>query len=79
MAFLASATLGKRQSNGSIIIPDSARFTLRFGSLLDRHIFMQNTYPTFLGHSNCHSISVTVSIAADTIGTLSVIFLENFV
>jgi hypothetical protein len=38
---------------------------------------MQNTYPTFLAIAI--ALSVTVSIAADTIGTLSVIFLENFV
>jgi hypothetical protein len=38
---------------------------------------MQNTYPTFL-IAIAIALSVTVSIA-DTIGTLSVIFLENFV
>jgi hypothetical protein len=40
---------------------------------------MQNTYPTFLAIAIAIALSVTVSIAADTIGTLSVIFLENFV
>jgi hypothetical protein len=40
---------------------------------------MQNTYPTFWAIAIAIALSVTVSIAADTIGTLSVIFLENFV
>jgi hypothetical protein len=39
---------------------------------------MQNTYPPSWAIIAI-ALSVTVSIAADTIGTLSVIFLENFV
>jgi hypothetical protein len=41
------------------------------------HVFMQNTYPPFAQVYSGLAL-VTVSIAADTIGTLSVIFLENF-
>jgi hypothetical protein len=62
---------------GSMIIPDSARFTLRtFAACCSIVFFMQNTYFRPLAR-NSIALSVTVSIAADTIGTFNVIFREN--
>ena len=81
IAALASATVDdKGKVTGSIIIPDSARFTLRtLVACCSIVIFLCKTpIPPSCAMAIAISLSVTVSMAADTIGTLSVIFLENF-
>ena len=79
---LASPTVEfKGKVTGSIIIPDSARFTLRtFAACCSMVMFLCRTpIPPSCAIAIAIALSVTVSIAAETIGTLSVIFLENFV
>ena len=66
---------------GSIIIPLSARLTLRTSrACCSIVMFLCNTpIPPSLAIAIAIADSVTVSIAADTIGTLIVMFLVNFV
>ena len=80
IAFLASATVEVNgKVTGSMIIPDSARFTLRtLAACCSIVMFLCKTpIPPSCAIAIAIALSVTVSIAADTIGTFNVIFLEN--
>ena len=82
MALLASATTAvSGRVTGSMIIPLSARFTfLTSWACFSIDIFLCKTpIPPSLAMAIAIEDSVTVSIAADTIGTLMVIFRVNFV
>ena len=82
MLDFASATVAvKGNVTGSKIIPDSARFTLLTScACCSIVIFLCKTpIPPSLAMAIAKADSVTVSIAAEAIGTLMVMFLVNFV
>ena len=81
MALLASATTAVNGNvTGSIIIPLSARFTLRtLAACCSIVMFLCSTpIPPSLAMAIAILLSVTVSIAADTTGILIVMFFVNF-
>ena len=81
MACLASPTVAVNGNvTGSIIIPASARFTfLTLAACCSIVMFLCKTpIPPSCAIAIAIELSVTVSIAAETIGTFKVMFLENF-
>ena len=81
MLFLASITIASKGSvTGSIIIPLSARFTfLTFMACCSIVMFLCKTpIPPSRAMAIAILLSVTVSIAAELIGTFKDIFLVNF-
>ena len=82
MLCLASLTsASKAKVTGSIIIPLSARFTLRtsMACWLIVMFLCKTPIPPSLAIAIAMALSVTVSIAAETMGTFKLIFRVNFV